>query len=183
MFGDFFSDAIEWGSKALFGSSGVDDLYDYAFDDPGLFEQGYDFVTDTAGSIYGAVSDTVSDAYEFLRTPAGGVVGSVAKSFLETDESGRPSKIDPTLRRSQARAQGARKSSGPSLADMGYVPRAIDGAIRAKNSKNKYVQNNMNLIGVNIGLPQATVTLSSATLSPRQPLTKKYQTKGTTRYA
>ncbi len=176
----FFSDVIDWGSKALFGSSGVDDLYDYAYDDPGIFEQAWDF----AGDAYDWASEKAGDAYDWLQTPAGGLAGSAAKGFLGLDESGRPSRgnVDTSLKRSQARGKGASLSGGPSLASMGYTPRAIERGIQAKNSKNRYVQDSMRMLGVNLALEDSTVTLADARM-PASNLTRKYQAKGITQNA
>lgn len=177
----FFTDVLEWGSSALdtaydyaedaydwvTGSSGVTEGYDYAWDDPNIFERAWNWTTETAESTWDWITGESTSA-----GVARDLTKEVAGSFLSTDASGRRINI-PEFKRSQARTQIPTQSGQPSLYDMGYTPRALQRAQQARNSSNQYVQGGLRLVSENIRLGGQTITLGSAGL-PSSRIARKY---------
>lgn len=178
---NFFTDVFEWGMETLdtaydyaedaydwvVGSSGVTEGYDYAWDDPNIFERAWDWTKGTAGDVWDwAQSDS------FTAGVARDLTKEVAGSFLQTDSMGRPINL-PDFKRSQARTNIPGKAGQPSLYDMGYTPRAMQRAQQARNSSNQYVQGGLRLISENIALGSQTITLSSAEMSKNR-IARKY---------
>lgn len=169
-----FGDVIDWGTEALFGSTVVDDVYDYAYQTKGLVDyatDAYDYVSDFAGDVWDMARDAkgVYDEYSgFLGimdedAPAGG------RRKLSAEDIAKLAKVQ----RSAVSPGVSTAGKAPSLQDMGYVDRVVQKANTARGGNNPYVRNNFNMIGANIGLGGQTIDLSSATL-PGSNIRSKY---------
>lgn len=146
----FFSTALEWGVSKL--------------------EAGYTYVT--SGDIFDDAGERIEQWWE----GEGGdkVISAGVTGMLGLDEQGRPREAPVVKANVRSRVQPAiPQQAGPTLADMGYTSRAIQGGQRALNSQNRYIQDALNMVRPNITLTQPTVGLASATL-PQQRISTKY---------
>lgn len=151
----WFSDAIEWGAKTIFG--------------------------DGAGTAVGEFIDSAEDfeifgvqPFDWFEEGAEELAKETAKSFLGVGPDGKPAAgFDPSKVQFQRSSVRTQTPGMPSLSQMGYTPRVMDSAARAARSTNRHVQDQLNLVRPTIQLTAPTITLNRATL-PSKRIGSKY---------
>lgn len=134
-------------------------------------ESGYDYVV--SGDIFDDAGERIEQWWEGEEGDK--LISAGVTGMIGLDDQGRQKEAPFSPRMNvRSRVQPAiPQQAGPTLADMGYTNRAIQGGQRALNSQNRYIQDALNMVRPNMALGQPTVDLASATL-PQQKIGTKY---------